>query len=224
MPDIPNRADEEKALAAILYALFDEKLQEAVWLIGSPPSGLPSSFYSGLVSDVAQAIQPQLAGLHLEAGQRMAESVGQQLDPTRAASEAEVWARREAEAMAKDLAERVRQQVEEILAEYEAGVAEEAAVVLSLGGVFSEGRAEGLAVDQTTGAASAGEIGAGRTIERETGLILEAVWRIEDANACEVCYSLDGQSIEVWGDQFPGGPGAHPHCRCYLVWQPKLPW
>jgi hypothetical protein len=224
MPDIPNRTDEERAMAAILLAIFDEKMQQAVWLIGNSSSTLPASFYSGLASDVMQAVQPQLAGLHLEAGQRMAESVGQQLDPARAASEAEAWARKQAEQMARDLAERIQKQVDEILAEQAAGEADVAGVALSLEGVFSEGRADVLATDLTTGAASAGEIGAGRTIEKETGLVLEAIWRIDDSGACEVCYPLDGQSIEVWGDQFPSGPGAHPNCRCYLVWQPKLPW
>lgn len=40
------------------------------------------------------------------------------------------------------------------------------------------------------------------------------VWEIEDADACPVCQELDGETDELWGEEYPGGPPAHPNCRC----------
>lgn len=58
------------------------------------------------------------------------------------------------------------------------------------------------------------------TVPRSRLGLLVPVWRIEDESACEkICQPLNGHGELVYGRDFPGGPPAHPRCRCFLVWQ-----
>lgn len=44
-----------------------------------------------------------------------------------------------------------------------------------------------------------------------------AIWQTErDSRVCKICAPLHGQDQDVWQDEFPFGPPAHPNCRCFL--------
>lgn len=78
------------------------------------------------------------------------------------------------------------------------------------------------AVTMTTAAASGGSLASRDLLERRTGVRLAGVWRTEqDAKVCPICLPLGNTNEIVWREQFPGGPPAHPNCRCHLdfvVW------
>lgn len=87
--------------------------------------------------------------------------------------------------------------------------------------IFGESRAQTIAATEVTAAASAGEQAAA-SIATAKGNGLIAVWRTEeDGRVCPICAPLDQEPVEVWENEFPGGPPAHPNCRCSLIWVPE---
>lgn len=42
-----------------------------------------------------------------------------------------------------------------------------------------------------------------------------------DERVCKVCGPLDGTTQSTWQSKFPGGPPAHPSCRCWLSYEVK---
>jgi hypothetical protein len=75
-----------------------------------------------------------------------------------------------------------------------------------------------------TTAVSAGELDQRDAIEGQFGGVkLIAYWNAE-RGACELCESLHGEPEYVWQDEFPDGPDGdepHPHCRCFLSFEPE---
>lgn len=81
---------------------------------------------------------------------------------------------------------------------------------------FSDSRAEGLAITHTTASRSAGQLTIatllGDDVERDWEWITEG-----DGNVCPICRPLNGKLSSVWRLVAPGGPPAHPRCRCDLI-------
>lgn len=93
--------------------------------------------------------------------------------------------------------------------------------------VFSDERRGTIAVDETTQAFSAGQLGARDRITGGDGaaeidgkfVTIDLIWGTEmDDRVCPRCRPLDGTTEDVWGKVFPNGPGpeSHPNCRCFL--------
>lgn len=103
--------------------------------------------------------------------------------------------------------------------------AEMAASTPGLGaGAFSAGRAETIAVTEVTRAATAAEAAIAAALvlipSEEGGGEMLPVWYTSlDERVCPVCAPLHGTGESVWGPVSPGGPPAHPHCRCWLTWE-----
>lgn len=102
---------------------------------------------------------------------------------------------------------------------------------------FTAGRANTIAITETTRGISAATVGSAQ-IESDEGRRAEglppgerqgplslpvgllAKWITSRLpNVCPVCRPLDGKSEAVWGLLFPGGPPAHRGCNCDLVIQ-----
>ncbi len=83
--------------------------------------------------------------------------------------------------------------------------------------IFSPSRVEGEVITQTTVAVSAGS----EFSVQNQGLVdSRDKWRTEqDGKVCPVCKPLDGTTRKVWALKFPGGPPAHPRCRCDIDYQ-----
>lgn len=82
--------------------------------------------------------------------------------------------------------------------------------------LFSPERAEGLAITHTTSSRSAGQT----TIAYLLGDGVEKDWEwqtSEDGRVCPICRPLNGKLSAVWRLVAPGGPPAHPRCRCDLI-------
>lgn len=87
--------------------------------------------------------------------------------------------------------------------------------------VYSETRAERVAVTETTGSITAGEEAYIETLKRRFGgrLVYVAYWITErDDRVCPICRPLNARNEDYWRPRVPSGPPAHPSCRCRLRW------
>lgn len=80
--------------------------------------------------------------------------------------------------------------------------------------VFNQSRMESLVITETTAAQSAGS----EEAARNRGLIsLQDTWYTEkDGRVCTICAPLHASNRDQWDKDFPGGPPAHPRCRCWI--------
>lgn len=88
--------------------------------------------------------------------------------------------------------------------------------------LFGEPRADVIAITETTGALSEAELESSNiaTTAAGSGLIVDARWfTAEDERVCPVCEPLHNTAYAVFSIYFPGGPPAHPRCRCRLEWR-----
>lgn len=87
--------------------------------------------------------------------------------------------------------------------------------------VFSDARASTVAVTEVTRAVSQAEHFAAATFQTPDRKLVPR-WKTEIAGVCPVCDQFEDTGPEVYGDDYPDGPPAHPNCRCYLDWVSPL--
>lgn len=224
MPDLSTRTDHEEALTALMLSLFAQCQSEAIDWLGFPPKAenLPTDFYARMEHDVEAAFVEVLYVIYLESATNVADAAGLVRDTEKRAAEARAWAKKRSEELARQLRDRIDLAIsDEIRTAWEAreDAAAAAGLVLGIGVIFSDSRAESIGVTETTAAISAGEINEVDRLSIEFDVNATAVWVTEaDERVCEVCAPLDGTSEEQWGGEFPSGPPAHPNCRCTLDW------
>lgn len=82
-------------------------------------------------------------------------------------------------------------------------------------GVYTEGRVNRIAVNETVAATTAGSRAVHRAAE-DAGIQTFLIWRLGTCNHCRVCPLLDRTDQSFWGD-VTTGPPIHPHCCCYTT-------
>jgi hypothetical protein len=158
-------------------------------------------------SGVAAAVRGELAAVYAEAMRSVAADRGWQLPDADVDREAEEWAAAYAVTLGREVAKTTRDWIER-------GGDRES--------VISAERAENIAITEVTRAITAGELGA---IALALALAIldeepERVWNTEaDARVCPVCRPLHRKPETVWRGTAPGGPPAHPRCRCWLEYR-----
>lgn len=83
--------------------------------------------------------------------------------------------------------------------------------------VFGDDRAEAIAITETTVATSAGGERAAVITGKQS--VLDIWYTAADDRVCKICGPLHKKNRDVWELQFPGGPPAHPNCRCYISYE-----
>lgn len=96
--------------------------------------------------------------------------------------------------------------------------------------LFSDARASRLAATEVSAAQTAGGEAWKERAEAELGRTVQAVWRHSTRrprghsgaikSPCPVCTPIEGTARGVWGRLFPSGPPAHPHCDCFIEYEP----
>jgi hypothetical protein len=197
MPNPSNRSTLESDLAGRVASL------QADWLRRFGAGVIPPDFWSRARYELNQELAAGIVIVYLLAGRALAgglgSSVGDEVMTARAASFAGIEA--------NGLAGRY---IDNSLAMAQAGKLPAE--------IFTAERAASLGVTETTRAITAGERDVIDFI-RAGGRVLSGTWRTErDASVCPICRPLDGQPEDVWSREVPGGPPAHPNCRCDLTW------
>jgi hypothetical protein len=72
-------------------------------------------------------------------------------------------------------------------------------------------------ITDLSGVASKVELGTREYLANRHQIVVETYWKLDPlSNWCDTCLSLANTHQSIWSRQFPGGPPAHPNCRCYL--------
>ena len=126
------------------------------------------------------------------------------------------WARRHTFDLVRNITDNTRKQLQNALQTYldTPGMTLEEVEAL-IAPAFSQARAERIAVTEITRANAASANGLQEHYREKHGLTYRRIWQThEDDRVCPICRPLDGKDEREWSDRFPGGPPAHPNCRC----------
>lgn len=207
MPDLSTRRDREAELAAALMLVFDDWRPRF-----SAAKSAEDISWKSFHADIKNALTDSLSATALESGLLSLDSYNPNsalsADPQKneqLVQRATAWAEAHAANLSREIVDTTRVAVG--LSDWEPWL--------------GQSRAEAIAVTETSRAITAGAAAA-------IGLLVllrvidppKAYWATEaDADVCDVCSGLDGEPEEVWQGVSPGGPPAHPHCRCWLEWR-----
>lgn len=240
--DLANRPQLEARFARRLGTTGARHRRELIELLGNPPDerNVPQSFWDKVEQETAEdllfflllifAASSTQHGLDSAASKQAAQDFAATRAPEVARSFTQTSQERlsnattrwqeQAEAARKRAADAAKAAGESEAAQRRAGqsaaddaisksdIADEATKI------FGPSRVEGVAVSETTGAASAGgELGTIQTV----GITDDDTWfTAHDARVCKICAPLHGKKRSYWSRFFPNGPPAHVNCRCWI--------
>lgn len=208
MPDLPDRRKHEQRLADAIARRFDEQRAR----LESDSSAGFQQFENDLQRDLSAelAIVFVLAMMVLDDEYRV--GITTQLAQQRA----HAWSANASRVLSQSIADTSRDRV---ASAFDAAASSPDPVRArrdALAEVFRRGRADSIAATEVTRGTSAGE-SAGVAVASSVGVSLQPIWETErDARVCPICSPLQGTGVDRWGRLYPGGPPAHPNCRCWL--------
>lgn len=207
MPDLANRANYEKELAAILAMLWAKAVQTP-----TPEAVFRTRWAS------ASSLAGPLESVYARAAGQLAKEFGVEVPAEKIKTAAKRWAVGYSSILADELHKTTARTAGVALSASANGTGDFASVMRA---AFTSARAEVIAATEVTRAATAGERGL-FAYATMTGMIGEkqAIWHTElDGRVCELCNDLHGAGQEVYGLVSISGPPAHPNCRCWLDWE-----
>lgn len=232
MPDSPERRDQEAKLQAVIAALLADLQEAALSRLSDNPvyDDLPQWFYVQAKQVIKAEIAPILRDVAFGAAVRTSGEMGWEIDALSTIAEVNRKSEQQAELVASWILSKLQVSVGDHIRQARAG---EAALGVYLVSLWGSGYDEGLAITETTRAITSGEDvvvdqferreqGGGRRRPTIAPRTLQKIWHTQrDEKVCPICSPLDGRTDVIWAVEFPGGPPAHPHCRCYLTYQIK---
>ncbi len=220
MPELANRDQLDAQVSAALLLLFDDERQRLADLVGDPPDlrKVPPLYWHDVGKRLQRELTDALTPAYAQAAEAQAARLGLEWTPEQIARDAAAWLLLRSSELVDLFIENTKQALSKLA--QQAHTEDAAAWTAGLVMVFGETRAEAMAVTSVTEANTRGERDVVRRYELVTGSTVIAIWNTEhDDRVCPICEPLDDQPEEVWQDDFPGGPPAHPNCRCTLSYE-----
>lgn len=226
MPDLPKRKKAENALALLLAPEL-ERQTRAMLSAGLKPIG-PLAWLK-MRTSMAAAMETQLKRNYQLAAILMltspevpisVEDIGGYVGAQRLDTAAVTYAQQRSLAVADLVTASIRRRYEDILRDVEAAAVEAEAAAEKIAEIATKARAERIAVNETTAATTAGEMGVAELSRANGGPVIRPIVNTEDDDrVCEICWPLH----RIWlGDvplAYQAGPPFHGMCRCYLTWE-----
>ncbi len=208
-----SRADNETAINEAIQPVFDDFADDSITAIEKKEE--PD--YSKLAAALLAALMPQLSEIASEAAMNIAAETGIEMDPASVSAMASNWAQSYGYDLVAGLTDTTRASLQKTLSQYIANPSMDMEQLKRLlEPTFGKIRADMIASTETTRAFSAAmDLYRGMLEKSYPGLKISEEWLTHrDERVCPICGALDGQPRAVWEQQFPGGPPAHPRCRC----------
>lgn len=215
MADIPNRDELERQLARILGRLQKSQMARLLELMGDPPSldRVQPEFWDEIGGELAEALQPFLGNVYLEASRRMIEAGPVGVEWTLVNTRAADWARRYTFELVKGINDHTKEALQSAVSGYFEQGQTIGELENQIAGLFGVVRASMIAVTEVTRASAAGELGIVDELS-EAGIDMIVTWATnEDELVCPVCGPLAGKRR---GEGWTEPPPAHVNCRCWL--------
>jgi hypothetical protein len=214
VPDLNSRFRYEDRLRVALLAIM--KAQQAR-ILQNPVD--PS--WGAFAAEIRQTVSRHLVAVYVEAAEQLGGEFGG-VDGKDLEATAQAWAEGQAGEIATTFVAKAMTEIDKAVNEKRS----REALLLVLLLLMAGDQADKIAVTEVTRAITAGEryvVGnnpPGSEYDMETGILTRPIWvTSQDERVCTVCRPLDGTTEEVWSETAPGGPPAHPRCRCYLLWK-----
>jgi hypothetical protein len=171
--------------------------------------------YQALFDELHAAIQPEVTAMMTGEALRTSSDIGIMFDPAVINTDAVRWARQYTYDLVTGLTDTTRTLVREVTATFiETPGLTIGNITELLEPAFGPVRSEMIAVTETTRAFSEAVNEVQHQVN-QTGLQMIRQWHTSnDDIVCAICGPLNEQPESVWKDDFPGGPPAHPRCRC----------
>lgn len=219
-----DRDDLEQRIARALSRLLKKQMNEIVQQAEEGDVRIDDEFWTRWRKDMRQVIQPLLiegyvSGVQASQQQVFFGKAAKQFELDIAEQSAIDWVRAYAFELIGGITNTTRGIVEKALVEFistEGFTTRDLVRMVEHG--FSPGRAETIAVTETTRAYSAGQE---RVAEQLAGLGLEfdTIWQTSrDELVCPICGPLHKKKL---GKDWFSYPPAHPNCRCDTIHVPK---
>ena len=186
-------------------------------------ANIPNTFWQDLEKQIQDETAALLALLYIAAHETTANKLRFQSDEQETRRKAQEYAVMRSKALAlshiENTQKRLSGRLEALRGKIQTVADEQREAEKQLATILSDDRADVAAVTETTTGISTGQIGGAEDYEQENPQdLVQYKWRTErDERVCPICNPLDGKLSETWTRYFPGGPPAHPRCRCQLI-------
>lgn len=206
--ELRNRDQIEAKFGRRLGKLSRRHAAELEKLLGNPPdvTRVPSAFWVRVEQEQREELAAILLLIFIAAASQ--HGLGN------ATQQGQAWASGRAQQVASGFVSHSRERLEAHGQEWRQEEPKTAQVRERIKQLFGPSRIESLVVSETTAAASEG----GETAIRDTVGVSEGdTWfTVRDSKVCPICEPLHRAERSRWSRFFPGGPPAHPNCRCFI--------
>lgn len=219
MPPLTDRENFESSIADQLAPLFADQYDRAV--AAKSADVIP---WSQFQAELDSVMQDELQSVFEAAGAALPIGDTLTLDQGAFGQAAEQWSAGMARELSTQVIETSKQMASDAwtLSTTNTGKLDKQRIAEALALIFlAPSRIESIAITEVTRAVSAGERAVVLLFPEAERAQLKPIWHTEeDARVCQVCRPFDGHGEIVYGPESPGGPPAHPRCRCWLEWVP----
>jgi hypothetical protein len=181
---------------------------------------IPGTFWQELKKEIDEQASVVLLIVFIAAYEETEDDLGFSVDETRIEAAGGSFIKARTDQLATEYVNHTRDRIIEISHEmrvkqvpFEEQLRE---IRKSLDQIIGDMRAENVAITETTNAISGGQRSGASDFQKDNAeYTVEEAWiTAEDDRVCDVCGPLHGTLEPFWGQYFPGGPPAHPRCRC----------
>ena len=194
---------------------LDEITESALDLV------MPTEQLQATENRLISAVGTILMGIAVDVILEKATETGVSMDHDQVMNDAAIWASQHSAELVKGITETSKKGLQRVIANLTDGQITREDAIEQIKPLFGKVRAEAIATTEVTRAQSAATDSYVEDL-KERGVQVVTRWlTAEDERVCPICGPLDHKTEEVWRQEFPLGPPAHPRCRCQTVVEAK---
>lgn len=221
MADVVGRSEQERRLARAVAREFNSFRMDVFGLIPEEPGMfvIPAAVWAEHTTGLTQAISPVIQDTYINQATALLDDIAYDIDWTLVNDAAIDFARDYTYNLVNGINNTSRTTLQKAIQSYFNESMTRADLERLLRRSFGESRVSRIAVTEITKAASEGERGVRRELDKD-GVDSRVIWitnNDEIVHKCPVCWPRHNEEIEPNPSPETGGewPPAHPNCRCW---------